>query len=99
MTIHRPSTRPPITGKMMATIMSMKKEMNVQQVKVMILMIILIICETIHGMSNVLLECLVPSISIKEKQRWTMDMTIMMDGTTVWFLFNQSRLVLIAWVT
>ena len=36
----------------------MKKDMNVQKVKVMIMM--LIMCDIIHGMSNVLLHHLVP---------------------------------------
>ena len=52
--------------------------MNVQQVKVMIMMTMLIMCDIIQGISNVLLHIFVPSKIIKEKMRCTIAKSMMM---------------------
>ena len=74
----------------LATSKSTKKDMNVKHVKLMIMMMMLIMCEIIHRMSNVLLHSFVPSKIIKEKTRCTIA-TSMMNNTTMWFLSTPFR--------
>ena len=100
MTIDKPNIRPAINGNMMAINKSMKKAMNVQHVKMVVMRMMLTMWETSQGIRSLLLQKMLPKIRLTDDRKYCIVIIMRMASTSMWAMSNHSRQsskVLVIW--